>query len=653
MDPRVLHRDRHQPFPVRRCARPEDVFLLLGIRVQTLGLITDSPVSFMHARVAAQRRARASSPGPHPDLERIHHQLAQALGLPPAAGDQLRQLELEIEAELLRPHPKARDRLAAARAASGGPLAFISDMYLPGEFLAEQLQLHDLWRDGDSLYVSCEHAASKGGGDLFRVVAAANPAASLTRWNHLGDHPVADGAAPARLGIQTRLVNDARLSAREHAVSRGCPGMLGSLLAGSMRLARMDCGLDPDGDGAGAIACDVMGPLLYGYLDWSMRQAVELGLNRLYFISRDGQPLLGIARAIKAVKGYPLSLHYLHGSRLTFMPPQTISDSQFFHRQIVPSMAVHHSLSQAMLVIGADAQWAARHLPATLAKLDPKRNLNQEQRDLLLESLLSHSNRERVRELIECRAKRARRYLAAMGLAADQGVGIVDTGWRGTIQRYLEDLLGGHGIPAFYVGFSEPPDNRPRGARFGYTNAHHPLPLRREPSCKVLIELFTPADHPQVIGYRENGRGGLDPVFNDTLGVAENAVAIQQALNAFAARMAEAESSHPLDCGELAECAIGNFLDFHKRPSAREARTIGGLAHANQIVDADQQPIIREMSTRQVVSCLGNHKSRPPNWWLQGQSRLGHGLLLHSFLLLKRLRWKWMRIETSPPSAEV
>jgi hypothetical protein len=639
---------------VRKCANPHDVFLILRTRLVNQGLINCLPCDFVQKRSQAQKQAQRLSVGPHPQINLIYQCLASDFGWDGKQVEAAQRMEMELEREIISLHPLAKKRIKYARSTEGGQIAFISDMYLPSSFVKELLVFYKLWENGDSLWLSCEWNASKGGGGrLFQVVQSHFPSISFEDWSHSGDHPLADGIAPSRLGIQTKIYSDAILSPRETRwVSReNIP--VASFIAGSLRLARMDLEKSSDSNDPEIVACGAAAPLIYAYLDWSIRQALELGLKKLFFISRDGQPFLRIAKVLVAGKGYPITCHYLYGSRLTFMPPETMADELFFQRQIVPGMAVHHSLNQSLAAIGADCAWAHQHLPTCLANLDPQKNLDFNERKDLLEALLSSKISKEVRRLIEVRAAKARAYLRGEGFLPGEPVGIVDTGWRGTIQRYLEDLLESNGIPSFYVGFTDPPDNRPRGRRFGFTNAFLPLPIKREPSCKVLVELFTPADHPQVVGYKEKPGGGFDPVFNERLAVAAHAVEIQRGMIAFAKRMIEVEKSFTINFEDLAKIAIQGFLDFHERPCGSEVGTICRMGHSNQIVDATQEAIIQPMRLSEIFACIRDHRRRPPNWWLQGQSVLGYAATLRAFLLLKKIRWRLKGLDFIPPSDSV
>ena len=69
------------------------------------------------------------------------------------------------------------------------------------------------------------------------------------------------------------------------------------------------------------VVAGVAGPLLAGYVLWCLRRAAEAGLPRLYFVARDGEVMLAIARRLVEGLGLDLDLRYLEGSRRAWLLP--------------------------------------------------------------------------------------------------------------------------------------------------------------------------------------------------------------------------------------------------------------------------------------------------------------------------------------------
>jgi predicted HAD superfamily hydrolase len=75
-------------------------------------------------------------------------------------AERLQTIEMEEEARLLRPIDGVRYLVERSRTVHGRAV-FISDMYLPVEFIQEQLERHGFWHEQDELFVSHAHGCSK------------------------------------------------------------------------------------------------------------------------------------------------------------------------------------------------------------------------------------------------------------------------------------------------------------------------------------------------------------------------------------------------------------------------------------------------------------------------------------------------------------
>ncbi len=77
------------------------------------------------------------------------------------------------------------------------------------------------------------------------------------------------------------------------------PYLFRSVLAGASRAARVSRSFESEHlQTLWNISTNVVGPILLGFVLWTFQQARELGLNRLYFVSRDGQILYRLAKLI-------------------------------------------------------------------------------------------------------------------------------------------------------------------------------------------------------------------------------------------------------------------------------------------------------------------------------------------------------------------
>lgn len=317
---RVASFDVFDTLLVRVQARPGDLFLQLGEELAAAGFKCPAPADFARLRAQTELATRRTAPGGEVTLDEIYSALAERLNWSEPDCASARQLELDLEARSLKGIPAMLTRVNAARA-EVDTIWFLSDMYLPTAFLEMVLRRESFFCDGDRLFVSGDHHASKARGDLFTQARAQVPAA-ITSWKHLGDNPHSDEGMPREQGITTELWQQAALN-RYERIACACQSLsrIASLLAGAMRRARL---ANPEADSARRIiwdtGCDVVGPLLFGFVHWCLAQAAQRGLRRLYFVARDGQLLHRIAERLAPAWGFAVECRYLHGSRQAWHP---------------------------------------------------------------------------------------------------------------------------------------------------------------------------------------------------------------------------------------------------------------------------------------------------------------------------------------------
>jgi FMN phosphatase YigB (HAD superfamily) len=280
---RLLSCDVFDTALVRRVGSPSAVFIILGRRMALKDPARSSPEGFAHARMEANRRARANA-GRGMALKDIYLELQFALGLTDEEREAIMREELALEAELLAPVPGAAERLQMARA-SGMTVAFLSDMYLGSAFLEEQLGRHGMIESGERCQVSCEAGCGKEDGRGFRLMAT-REGVELGKIVHRGNDPRADIAAAKAIGIRTEPFLQGNLHRYEEVLEAHsfATGGLSSAIAGASRLARLT--IPAEGPREAAIrdvAASVAAPILIGYALWVLFRARDQRLRHLDF----------------------------------------------------------------------------------------------------------------------------------------------------------------------------------------------------------------------------------------------------------------------------------------------------------------------------------------------------------------------------------
>lgn len=517
---------------VRAVSPPQAVFDLVGRRAVEEGLLACSPQAFGRARSWAESRAlhwhRAET-----TLERIYAEVTAALGLPVEAGTRLGQIETEVEAEVLQPVP-AGARLVQEHRARAGSVVYVSDMYLPADFIQAQLERHGLFGPGDVLYVSHAHGSTKRGGALYDVVAAAEgvPAGALL---HHGNDVRSDIDGATTAGARSVLLPAANPNRYEQALQkhRTSTDGLSATMAGASRLARLH--VEPSGPRETAlvdVAAGVMAPVLVAYVTWVLRRAEALGLRRVYFVARDGQVLLRVAEHLAPRLGIDLELRYLYGSRLVW-------------NRVVASPTTNPQVWHSLIGLSSDGV-ANRDIlertgldPATVDRVVAESGAGPDvwasttARTTLFETLDRIEADGTLGQARERNKALVLRYLREQGLLDGTPHAFVDVGWRGTQHDVLLELQqaeGGalsHGL-FFGLDASSSPWGAYREAYFfdsrgdALADGEEPVPvggpayvpdsLRAGGSPMgiaqfALVEIFCSGDHGTLTDYRETPDG--------------------------------------------------------------------------------------------------------------------------------------------------
>ena len=180
---------------------PKDVFLLITKQLHHIqpALPIRLIRAFWGARVWSEFSARRYSRDEDIGIADIYHNICGRYGLSREQYLQLISLEMKLEETVLKPIDGAAQLVSDAR--NRGNVAFISDMYLPAEFIRRILIKYDLIQHPDPLYVSGELGLSKGSGNLFRYVLS-DLRLAQSQLIHCGDNVFSDRIIPRRLGIQ-------------------------------------------------------------------------------------------------------------------------------------------------------------------------------------------------------------------------------------------------------------------------------------------------------------------------------------------------------------------------------------------------------------------------------------------------------------------
>ena len=596
---------------VRGVARPEDVFLHIGIEAKASGILPHGLLEiadFVEARKQAEKEARGhawvTNGWVEVRLEEIHARLAIHLALDESRMQALMALEQRIEQAHGLRNPFVGSLFEQARRA-GKKIGFISDMYLDEALVAGLLEQAG-YGGYDFLLVSSTSRETKASGSLFKKVIDTHKIASR-KWLHVGDNLDSDVKRARSLGIQAIHYEKCGTHFKTHPVMgrRASQPSLqqGTLEAGLFRsivngliAARYFTSpdaktrnVDSNPDFWKDWGYQHVGPLLAGFGSWLVHEVSRHSFRDVYFLSRDGYLIKEVVdHMLRPETGakHAVRTHYLYASRRAF------------------NLAAIENLDEEALdfLVSGTSRMSPRQFLARIdidieCHLDAVTKIGFSSLDEVVDGAVGYGRlRALLRELGDIVLERARselgiltQYFAGEGLLDGGHVAIVDLGWHGTLQNAMDKLIRRMGattvLAGYYMG-TFPPAKRyaDRGqVMHGYLcEAGYPETLHA--AIKTSVELFEwvfSAPHGSVCNFR-SGVTGVEPVFADFAFESERwsaASAMQAGAMHFIDDYLAIWQGQTLPVVPPEE-AVKNFHAALARPTSEEAMRLGSLQHA-------------------------------------------------------------------------
>lgn len=570
---------------IRKCGKPANIFYLLAHRLypKQEGKRED----FIIQRIKAEGIAIQ-------ELKKHDLRLSDIYSItiwnsfPEYSPAQLIEAEKETESENLIANPAVKSIIEKCRA-EGKAICFISDMYLDSEFLAQILKREGCLVGNEEVYVSCEEGARKSTGALFdKVRSYLNP----THWEHYGDHPVSDVKRAKEKGIKATLVNTAFTESEKFLSQRNRRFSYElSCLEGLQRAARITNG----NNAYSAIAADFVAPAYIPYVHFVLEKAKELGIKRLYFLSRDSYILQKIAEC-KQSEFPDIELRYLFVSRKALLLPYLQE----------PTAASFLAVQDKQTLVGKYVEELLNSLATSSTELKEKFatkfeynriTIKQQEKDFLYKIFGEKSKfRYHLKEIATEKRKLLNTYFTQEGLFDDCEKAMVDVGWLGTTRLMINSILRDEkqkDAQFFYYGVRGDVLCNSHGVFYNYFT-----PQELSTELTTMVEnYFSASPYPSTTGYRvESGR--VIPTFKEGTGIKSN-------------RIIDANiAACTYIAGEISHTATLK-ADILRTWCKRTTETMLSLKHSDidlrPLCDAeafDGKPFVKILSTKELLNIM-------------------------------------------------
>jgi predicted HAD superfamily hydrolase len=605
-----------------RCFKePEDLFREVGQRLILEGVCASE---FGVLRTQAEFKCRERSQFlTEVSLDEIYQELANGWAHSPDSLEKAKFLELQLERHSIvehRPMLTMIDRLRC----SEKKIIFVSDIYLPEDFVRGLLIELGILKDQDLLYVSSTYGKMKAWGDLFDVVLKSTgiPAHDIC---HVGDSFRSDVEQAHSRGLHAIHAKRLLATRYEKLVPQG--NTIAAKLAGAARATRAQ---NPYLAGRSSVIWDttaqVAGPLLFAFAAWCMVRARIHGVDQLFFLARDGQIIKRIADVIGgACPNLAIPSQYLYVSRQSLLFPGMVSLAKENFDWI---LARTHGLTLRDVLqrirFNTNELSISRHLIDKWGGIDAPLD---DHAITEMESVL-YENKALIDERAAAHRQVVLQYLGQEGFLESSRVGLVDVGWNGTLQRALSNMRRGASssqkIFGQYFGIRKKPNIDPEYDSFEgwFSSPEHLAQIETKAYIVPMIELFTAADHGGTTGYQKNS-GRVEP----TLRSARNVRALDWGLSVqHEATLAFARNALRViredEFSELPELSkvYSNALleEFILRPTSEEAKAYCAYEDAEDQNEVRYNKLGRPYDRKELSLYFSKDYMHHHNEWRQG-----------------------------------
>lgn len=473
---------------------PHQVFQLMEINDNTL------PNNFKEIRIQAERAAGAEKS--FYTIEDIYDHISFQ-----TEEGKKRALELEIKTELdvCVPNPEMVEMYQEC-ITQGKCVIITSDMYLSRQYIKKLLDSCGI-TGYEKLYISCEKKANKRQGKLFQYILKdlqINPKQLV----HIGDNKKSDYLRPKSMGIHSVLYKQKQnkiytATNKYESDYKNQQSFLNQMFNLKYKNIKESVPF--------RIGYLCMGPLLYGFTKWLEQEFQKDGIEKVFFLSRDGKIMMD---AYEIIEGQ-IPHQYFYASRKALIIPTIWKHPKLEEATRLFFKTKDDTVASVLGKLGGSVD--RYKLELNSYTLNPNSKIDFT--NLHESSFLTFYNQIQ-RDIIK-NSKRQHMLLAKYlkDSAFIGKVAVVDIGWFGNMQRAITEIVRDNDIEAdvhgYYLGIDplsksvEEYKLNVKGFLFEKGNT---ILRKYEKAINAIVEYMFSTTHGSVLGYQEQGNK-VKPVF--------------------------------------------------------------------------------------------------------------------------------------------
>jgi|GEM_PF-806121 len=428
---------------IRRCGTPEKIWDLMA---ENLFNENDfrGKLTFAGNRQIAEKNANIEKN--YPTLRDIYEHLnVNQWGF---NTDEIMNLEMKIEEQELFPNPEMLNIVSDYRE-KGFIIAFISDMYLPTVFIKKLLVKFNFCKEDESVFVSADCKAGKFNGSLYDFVLKITNS-KARQWIHYGDNVVSDFYMPKLKGIKSKKVTNSSFTNEEFRWIRESKFYIHKheieLWTGLCRMTRSYLPTSIETK----LAIDFIVSVYVPYVIFVLRTAKDRGIERLFFLGRDGHIFYTIAQNLSC-ENRGVDCRYIKVSRKALYRCVFYKVDDY---ELSLCITENKSVEQNLDYIGISYDDLS---DATKKEFAKEFYLNSSERKAKFKKSLQKYDSDIIKKKSrECRTLFLK-YLE-QNYFFEKKCALVDLGWTGSCRCIINHILRmeeQHTVPMFYWGVNQ------------------------------------------------------------------------------------------------------------------------------------------------------------------------------------------------------
>ncbi|MBR6537661.1 MAG: hypothetical protein IKT67_10725 [Lachnospiraceae bacterium] len=336
-------------------------------------------------------------------------------------------------------------------------------------------------------------------------------------------------------------------------------------------------------------------PMLEGFANWLLKQAVEKKIRRLYFLARDGYQSYLLASKMCEIYGIPVECRYLSCSRYAWrIPLYAIQKDMVYEYTCIGGIGV--TFRKMMLRAGLSEEEGKQ--VAKCLGMEESYGVQLTYREIKeLEKPLRRCEffLEQVKKKAASMYDKTIGYLKQEGLMDEIPYAIVDSGWTGGMQKILRTLIKSAGkkeeIQGFYFGLYELPENVDSRMFHSYWFGPRKKIRAKVHFSNCLFEsvLSAPEGMTESYSYKENRYIATKGVNAENIN-RELMERFEELLNCY---MKEMDGHCKCFCDEeIDRHMLQRLIKLHMcKPTVEEAECFGSIEFSDDVLETQMQQI--------------------------------------------------------------